>query len=414
MKHVIAWTLILGFAALAWASPDEATWELQPRDLDVLPIHDVEWAILARDNPKVVGPLIHLGKRIEKIYGNLVARKNQADGGAVALRGEIARTGERMAELFRDLSPSLEKLGIRPEVLAATREAPAGPLRPLRHAIRLVAQAPLIDPAIARLHDRLGASVEGALLALEHEREAAEAADDVEGLQRIAGRMRGLEVRYWQVADATLDRPQRTWLRRRLPSELAKLDNLLEHVFLLPELTPSQFARLKSLLVGLDASLAPDRAAAARADADTEKREAEYRLVGRAADAWESGLRILRPEQTAVLMALPPRLTAKERVGELKAVLAAVELTPGQVEKARALHRRYGPVKGRLVEEVAAIELRTRDEASDSPMRDLAEAERTIAYARALAQGRAAAREVFRDLLSSDQILLWVLDTPKR
>jgi hypothetical protein len=90
-------------------------------------------------------------------------------------------------------------------------------------------------------------------------------------------------------------------------------------------------------------------------------------------------------------------------------VVRAAGLTPAQLPAARALQRKYAPVKGRLAEALLAAAMRTRGEAPESPAYDAAEALRIAAYADALASGRRAAREVFGDLLTRDQILAWVL-----
>jgi len=258
-------------------------------------------------------------------------------------------------------------------------------------------------------------AVEGALLALDSERRGAEARGDADATVRLAQRMRDIEHRAWRVVDATLDPKARTWLRRRLPNDIAKVPDLLGHVFVLPGLDASQIQRLRSLLVGLEASTAPDQALVDRATRDPsseaarQKQDAEFRLARTAADAWERGVRILDARQLEALEALPPRLGAKERSEELASVLESAELSPAQREQARALRLRIGPVKGRLLERIAAIALRLRGEAPDSPAYQAAEAARIHAYAEALAAGRRAASEIFRGLLDEDQILAWVL-----
>lgn len=409
---------LAALVALLPAPPGAAAedgFRLQARDLEVLPVHDVEWIVLARDHPRTLGRMLGLVHHIEKVYGNLVARDDRKDAAAQALVADVTRTTARLADLFDDVRPDLASLGVDDEVLAAARWAPAGRLRPLRHALRLVDRAPDRTPAARALHARLVPAVEGALLALDAAREAARKDGDEETATRLAARADAIEGRFWRVVDATLDREARIWLRRRLPNEIAKIPDLLGHVFVLEGLEPSQVQRLRALLVEVEAANAPDQAVVARAARDptpanlAAKGEAELRMARTAADAWERGLAILTPDQVAELRALPPRLSAQARVGDLKEVLAAIELTPEQQAKARELGLRYGPVKGRLVERLAAIEMRARGASPDGVEPEAAEAARLGAYGEALAEARRAAREVFGDLLASDQVLAWVL-----
>ncbi len=382
-----------------------------PAGLDVLPVHDVEWALLARDHPDDVAELLVLGQRAKKIGEHLAARPDPNDAGGRILRAESQRVVEQIAERIDALRPALAALGIDDDVLSVTRDVPAGPRRPVRQAVRLVGMAPGVAARAKALLEVLVPRVDGALLALDAavQRERAAGATSADALATEAA---ALERRFWRVVDAALDDAARAWLRRRLPNDVAKSSDLLEHVFLLPDLTPSQLARIQALVVGVDAASAGDRAALAKIPGGPlapAGREPALRLAGVVADAWARGLAILTPAQRLALAALPPRLTAKERGGDLKEVLAAVDLDPAEQEAARRLAVAYGPTKGRLAERLVALALRARAEPAESPRAAGLQAESLAAYASALLDARRAATAVFVDLLRPDQVTQWVL-----
>ena len=297
-------------------------------------------------------------------------------------------------------------------------------MRVERHAMRLPLLLDGVGPRVRALHARLVPATEGALLALRGARdELPDAATDARA--SLEQRMQRIRTRFWRVLDATLDRDQRTALRRRLPGPVAKPVDLLSHVFLLPDLAPAQAARLKSLLVRVEAESAPDAAAvqriearlgdtgldaATRAALEREKRATQRRSLERAVQVWRDGVSLLTEEQRAELVALPPYLSAQARVGDLEHDLARIEWRPEQQASLDAFVRRHAGLKGRMVQQLAIAERRARDAGPDGPRREEVEMMRYRAYADALRSARGAVHELFTDLLEPDQVLVWVLD----
>jgi hypothetical protein len=367
---------------------------------------------LVRDHMELVTRLTVLGQRARRVAANLRDRPNPADDGARLLRAELVRVREQMAPLTARLRPILVGLGVPDEAFARAERGPRGALREERHAHALVLEAPGASPAAQALLARLVPAADGALLALHAEGEATEP------------RRKALEKRFWRVVDAVLDAPAKRWVRSLLPSKKAEYDDVIGHVYRVSGLTASQGAQLKALLVELDAESAPDVAAvraaesragapdvtdSERADLERVKTETGRRLVAMRIDAYERGMRILTPEQADELKAIPPDQTAADRQTNPKDVVEQVELTAEQRERLAALAQRYEGEKKRVEQEVLRVALQQKELGPDSPRQDEMAMEYVGIQNRVQHVVQAAAREILLDVLTPEQVLLWVL-----
>lgn len=408
----------LGPAARA-EEPEMPALPISLDDIELLPVRELEWGLLLREHPDLVKQLMFHGKRLERIHGHLKAREDPTDAGSRKLRGEIARIANALAPHLQDLLDAIEPLGIDADVLRVLDHAPPKPMRKERHALRLVRLLPDLDARQQRLFAQLVPAAEAALLTLHANRARLEDADTA---------IRGLQKRFWQVVDPALDLEQRIWVRRRLPGDLAKHADLFGHLYTLPGLEIPQASRLKALLVRLQAEAAPDEAAVKRAEARlaeaalprverrrirAEKEAAEKRNLDRMVETWRKGRSVLSARQVQELDSILPYLTAQDRPGDLEAVLKEIGLTADQHGLLADLHRRYGPLKGRLQQDLAVVELRMREYGPDSPQREMMDVMRAQAYAAALVEARRAARELYLDVLTPEQVSGWVLGVPK-
>lgn len=387
-------------------------------DLELLPVQEVEWAALMHEHRDLMLRLLFLGHRLERLHEHLASRPDPGDAGGDKLRAWIDRVRERARPLLDELLAHLRDLGVDDEVLGVLDETPRGALRVPRQGLRVVLHVPGLTAAQRRLFERLVPATEGALLAHVALR-AKTGADD------LADEILALQERFWRVVDATLDREQRAALRRRLPTRLTKVPDLLTELYTLPGLTVSQAARLKSLLVALQQDAAPDQAVVQRVEArlaagaepspaermrlDREKQDAETRNLTRFLDAWHEARALLTADQRAELAALPPLLAAGERPGDLAAWVRELSPTPDQAGALAAWRRRAGPVKGRMVQELVRAALVERDSGADSPQRETAAFLRAQAWGEALHAARRAAHELLTGVLNHEQIVDWVL-----
>lgn len=409
--------LLLAPIAAARAEEPASPLPVALEDLELLPVHEAEWAQLLDGHREVVVRLMFLGERARKVWSHLEAREDPQDAGSRKLHAQIARVREDLRSPLLRLLELVRPFGVDEEVLRVLDDTPDGPRRIERQALRVVLHVPRLTESQRALLVPLAHRTEGALVALEHLRGRID--EGVLDADQLA-----LQKRFWRVVDAALDRGQRVALRRRLPKEMAKIPDLFAVLYTLPGLAPSQATRLKALLVELEQSAAPDQAIVARFAArvaeegvsgvergrlEREKQAAEMRNVARFARAWKAGQEILTPNQRAELASVPPLLSVQERPGDLKAWLAAFDLDAAQRGRLRAVWARHGSAKGRMLQELARAALMAEGFGPDSPQQETVEILRAQAYAEALVEARRAAHEIVDEVLTVEELLAWVL-----
>lgn len=411
------------------AGAEEPAPSVRPEDVPLLPLTEVEWIRLQREHPELLLRLQTLGRRAGRIRKHLEERKDPGDAAGQDLAQQLERTRTELAGPMAEALAIIEPWGITREVLSVLDDAPTDPLRVQRQGIRVVLAVPELTAGTRALMERLVPATDGALLALEAQRIGLdEDADDgtpetAAAAADTARRIQEIQKRFWRVVDALTDDATRRAIRRRLPTALTRSADVLGHVYTLPDLTTSQANRVRALLARVMAEAAPDNALRARLqqrlaetpsaderrEIERERRAMEARLRDVQWSAHVEGLEILTEAQVGALRAVPPLLAARERPGDLKALIGQIRLHPEQRETIRDLYVRYGPVQGELAQELAAIEMRMKDYGPDSPEAEMVEAMRARAVGGALAKAREAAAELFGEVLTHDQILTWVL-----
>lgn len=415
------------------AAPAPAT--LRAEDFDLLPLDETQRQQLYLENPSLFERLGELGKQAERRMARLKERANPDDAGARALRDDLVALSKQMAPMLLEVEALLAKQGIGPDAFARLHDAPKGPHREERYAHELVRRLPSLTPEQRRVFDPLVPAVEGACFALLAQRDRArrpggggEAAGDKALSERMAeaaeAQLRTMERRFWRVVDYTLSSAQKREVRRSLPSKLRAFENGIQHLFLLPGLTPSQGARLKALLIEIDSEAAPEASEARRLEQElkdaalsgddrsakqTQLRAVQRRVLALQLDAKRRAEEILTPDQLAEYEAIPPLVTAQDRSEQLKGALARMDLSLEQTAMLKDLVARNEAKKHEL--EAASRDVqRMKDGMSpESPEQTTMEMMGASVASRTQLALRAAGSELFLRILSPQQVTGWVV-----
>lgn len=403
------------------------------RRLAWLPLHPIERFALLERHPRLVGRLGALAGRADKYAKQLEDKKLESSARA-KIEAQQAATDAEAAEALAALFAVERPATMTDEVLLALAKAPAGPHDALRHAMRLAFVAPRLEPQQEALLAHVFARVEGALLAMatlsQHGGTALGAGEGnaEENAARVRRNLdqyvRGIERRWWQLADCVLDGTQRaTWFRAVPPQWQEKAD-ALEHIYDLPGLEPSQGTRVIALLTELESESAPEQATQVRLrqalspkdlDAGERKRlrkeldetDARLRTIGiRVAEETKA---LFTPDQLAAWYAIPPRLTGNDRRERPERVLEGLHLLPGQAEALAALRVEYAGRVAEFQKDVREIQSGAAEYGPDSPQMMDVMMQMAGVRGTGASLGREALGRVFLDILEPDQVARWTL-----
>ena len=89
MKNLLLPVVVL-LLVPALLPPDVSAEEERPlpialENVELLPIQEIEWGVVACEHPELVTRLMVLGKRLERVAGHLEAREDPADAGSRAV-----------------------------------------------------------------------------------------------------------------------------------------------------------------------------------------------------------------------------------------------------------------------------------------------------------------------------------------
>ena len=408
---------------------------LRVEDFDLLPLDETPRQQLYLDNLPLIESLTGLRKRAEGLVGRLRERPNQADAGSDAARAELADVTSKMAPMLVELEGLLAKQGVTPEQIARLRDAPKGPYREERYAHEAVRRLGSLSAEQRAVFERVVPAVEGAYFALLAQRErlrrpsdGGDAAGDRATSDRLTesveAQLRTMERRFWRLVDYTLSSEQKREVRRFLPGKLRKFENGIQHVFLLPGLTPSQGAQLKALLIEIDSEAAPETSEAKRLEQEAkdgslsgaeraakqgELHAVQRRVLALQIDAVRRAKEILTPEQFAEYEAIPPLVTAQDRSEQLKGVLSRMDLSPEQAAKIRDLVARNESKKHELERGYQDVQRMKSDVSPESPKQTTMEMMMAAVGSRVQLALRAAGNELFLEILTPQQVAGWVL-----
>lgn len=412
--------LVLAAAGRAAAEEPAAAPALPPlvfdaAQADLLPFDEFE----RQDFQRVHGPLVG-GLR------GLLEREAKAAG------AERERLRARIAALSVELTDLLLAEGVEPWLLAHLNHAPRGPYRAERYATGLVLRLDLA-PLVRGLFERVVPQLEAGWLALAAQKDRLTLAlqqsalppEEQRALLTTFDRQgRELESRFWHLADAVLSDAQRADLYEWLPTAHKQKAGAVEHLYTLPDLTPSQAARLRSLLTELEAEGSPDQAAVRRlqralAASDRPPEEARrLRAELQAAQQRASELTrlhvaairaVLTPEQVRAYKAIPPRLSVNDRRRDGRRLLQGLPLTPAQQAAVAALEREARRGRRALEGRVRDLREQAADYGADSPQMAGMEMMMGAARAEGDALRRALLGRVFLEILTPDQVSTWLL-----
>ncbi len=420
------------FAIAAIASPDEAPPVLQPHALELLPITQLERKELSRDNADLATRIHHLRTRLQKLQGHLAGREDPNDSGSRQLRKQIRQTEADMAPYMARVIEVCREHDLTDALIETMNDAPHGPHRVARHAQGLVLFV-LADDAPQRvMFERIVPAAEGAILTLEAQKgtlrktlaQAAVSERDIAvAIDGIDRRIRAIEKRFWRLVDYVVPQAERTALHRALPTAYKQHEDAFAHIYAVPGLTASQATRLSGMLTEFEAESAPDTAltkrlqqqlrskdinGAERARIHREMQAAQNRVTALHRAAVDRAKAIYTTAQWTMLEAIPPRVSLGDRKQTSPQVLAGLRNYDHQ--KLAAMRAELEGVRRAYREKRREAAALGKDYGPDSPQM----ASMQMAMANVEAEANVLQREfngrLFTELLSLDQVVLWVIN----
>jgi len=420
------------------AAMEATSTPLHVRDLELLPLNDLERGELAVAHPALARRLAILAERVKKLHARRAERKDPDDAGGRAIATQIEAAERELAPLIgKAVAASRRKpgtnRGIDDRLLAHLAEAPTGAQRVARYAMGLTTWVEGMPAAPAKLLTDILPRAQGALLALSAQKARVLTAATKIGVakaQRAAlsasfdAQMRRIEHRWWQLVDYVVPQAQRAAIHRALPRAYQQPETIIRHVYNLPGLRASQGVRVRALLEEVQAQAAPDNAAAKRLQreaqapttSDTRKvvlgrelGEAQGRLLKLQRWAVEESRRILTPAQWVALEAIPPRVSFPDRQATSPQILAGLSLTAQQKTRLAAMRDGLVSARQRYKERRLKAAAKAASYGPDSPMM----AGMQMEMANIQADGNLVQRQfngrILLELLTPEQVATWVL-----
>jgi len=404
---------------------------LAARDFELLPINDLEKSELVRDHEDLARRVGVLTKRAARLRV-LLARRARFDDGARKLSTQIEQLETELAPLMAEVVRATRDLGVDDVLLAHIAKAPRGARRTARYAAGLVLHVDGIPPGTRAIFERLLPRYEGALIALDAQRERlrayVEGTKDEQGKERPEARaallavdrqLKGVENRYWRLVDYVVPEAARAAVHRRLPTAYQRRENVLQYIYAAPQLKPAQGVRLRGLIQEIEAGSAPDNAAVKRLTAAlrggaaaAQKAElvaAQHRLIELQRFAVTQAKQIYTAAQWVWLEAIPPRVPIGDRRQTSPQVLAGVALSAAQRERLSTMRKSLSGVREAFLTKRRTARAKAAQYGPDSPQM----AGMQMEMAAIQADGNALQREfngrLFLELLTPEQIDAWVL-----
>lgn len=443
LRTVLACLLALACLAPAPASADEPRPpSLKPEALDLLPFDAFQRQDFNKEHGGLVFRMNLLRKQLSKLYQQRTAlrtkkgkRSAQEAEKLAALQKEIRRTAPQISALMARITEEVRDHGVDGMLIAYMNRAPTGARRVQRYSQGLVLLVEDLTPQQRWMFDRTLTQMEGAYNAIAAQKERTLLALKQSELDRdeqraVAGtfdrQIRVMELRFWMLVDATLERHQKVWIWERLPQAVRRKSQPVEHLYTLPGITASQGSRLRALNTEIEHEASPDNAAVRRITAELKARDRKLSGPQRKALNQERGVaygrlnelnrfrrdevrKILTEEQWLEYLAIPPGLSTNDRSGSYRRVLEGWKPTWQQQQKIEALRKtqRDAARKAR-----ARMNLARRDGADygpDSPQMMSMQ----MAMSEAKGSQAQAARDliggIFREVMTVDEVGRWVI-----
>ncbi len=429
----LLWLLLFAVPALSEEEARDAAPRIDARHLELLPLNDLERGEMARDHPQLARRLAVLVQRAEKLRALRAGRTDPDDDGGRRIAGQVRGVEKELAPLLAQVLAATKDDAISARLLAHMAKAPRGPQRIARYAMGLALYVEGMPSAPRKLLENLLPRVEGALLALHAQKGRLRLATKQAGLtgakqEAVLGtldqRIRQIERRWWRLVDYTVPVAQRAALHRVLPRAYQKRESILQHVYGLPGLKPSQGVRVRAMLEEVQAQASPDNAAVkrltrtasdpkasgeARAAAGRGIAAAQGRLIDLQRWAVDESRRILTKPQWEALEAIPPRVSFQDRQATSVQLLAGTALDARQKGRLAALRRELATYRSEYQARRIKTAAKGAGMSPDSPQM----AGMQMEMANIQAEGNVAQRRfngrVLLELMTPEQVIAWVV-----
>ena len=406
---------------------------LAARDFALLPINDLEKGELQRDHPALAREIALLARRAAKLRKLLDSRKNQHDDGSRKIDAQILEVESRLEPLMRKVVEATRQHGVSDELLGHIAAAARGPERVARYAIGLPLYVDGLTARQRELFETVVPRLDGAVLALAAEKERLAGRLKQSGLSEtqatsvlsnLAQRIRQIEKRYWRLVDYVVSEAQRASMHRLLPNGYQKQESIIEHIYALPGLTPSQGTRIRALLTEIEAESAPESAAVRRLEARlrdkalaaADRRASEQELTSTRLRQLEllrhavlRAKEVLSSAQWVALEAIPPRVSIGDRKRNSVQLLEGIPLTSTQRAAFAGMRSELDEPRRLFKEKRLAAAVRMSQYGPDSPQMEGMRME----MAGVLAQGNSIQRafngRILLELLTPEQVFAWIL-----
>jgi len=320
-----------------------------------------------------------------------------------ALQQKLAAAGDRPVE------PILRAEGVDPRALDLLARLPDGPRFAERYLHRLPLQVRGLGERQRALLRTLADSLDGAQLTLDQ----AGAKLDAERRALAERRIATLERRFWLLVGHTLDADQRVDLKDLLPEAQHQPPNVLGHLFLLADLTPSQANRTISMIREYESEIAPDQADAHRLRTlgkQAEARAAERRVQDRYKELYDEVRRVFTTRQWTELRGLMPYVPPEDRKRHPGEIVKAAHPREDQLPRLKELGKRIEEVHARVSAEAGRKrDAMAKEIGEESPQAMTMKMMGASAEGQVVAVMAEAAHEALVEILDPEQVVLWLL-----
>jgi len=134
----------------------------------------------------------------------------------------------------------------------------------------------------------------------------------------------------------------------------------------------------------------------------------------RSVSPWPRVKGLLTPEQVEAYEAVPPRLSANDRRQRPEQVLERVPLTVQQKERLQEMRKELAGTVRAMQTRAAELNREKAAYGPDAPQQMMMMAELAEIRGEGARLGRRALGTVFRDVLTSEQLITWILDPRAR
>lgn len=411
---------------------DRALPSFHPDDLELLPLPEPRLEAFYRANE----PLIDELSEIEAAREELEERMDEQPGNAwhkAEGAGLTARSDKAVAKLIA----ALAKEGVDRAAVERAATFPVCSSRVDRFAIAQTGAVRGVDPSDRKVLERAAVAADAALQTIDVARMRAMEMNEHkpvgDGVGRafdraLLDRRDQVITRYWRLVDYVMGSASKRLLRARMPVEYHTLEDWVEHAMMLPGLTVGQAARLRAIDAASESEGAADRAAEERlsvklyddesddsvSDEEREKLEGELDQVWRRLTALD--VATLKQVRATLgeglwgeLIGIPARVYAELRLVGPEEALADVEFTSAQVAKLGPLVAKFRKLEEKLEAEYGKLEESLADLGPDSPQMGMMEMKEQTITGKIGGEIRALMRDVFINVMTTDQVVRWVL-----